>query len=215
MKHMCRSLGSEIYDMAWSPDGVFFITGSMDNIARIYNAQTGGYNNRVVCPWSLSPLCRSNHTASCGAQPLRPGRSLGSAQRIRSNAIVRSLGAHLRSSIEGRAFLAAQQDHEDGSARSTNLQQQSGASRLRRSSTVCRRSFSPRHWLADTVSSGDPQLSCFAHEPATTNISQSPLVVWNLAFFTSFSVSSPITTVTSRDAVHITKHTCRTGCSKC
>jgi chromatin assembly factor 1 subunit B len=41
VKHMCRSMGSEIYDLAWSPDGVFFITGSMDNVARIYNAQTG------------------------------------------------------------------------------------------------------------------------------------------------------------------------------
>ena len=41
VKHMCRSFGTEIYDLAWSPDGVFFITGSMDNIARIYNAQTG------------------------------------------------------------------------------------------------------------------------------------------------------------------------------
>lgn len=41
IKHMCRSSGSEIYDLAWSPDGVFFITGSMDNVARIYNAQTG------------------------------------------------------------------------------------------------------------------------------------------------------------------------------
>lgn len=41
VKHMCRSLGSEIYDMAWSPDGAFFITGSMDNIARIYNSQNG------------------------------------------------------------------------------------------------------------------------------------------------------------------------------
>ena len=41
IKHMCRSSGSEIYDLAWSPDGVFFITGSMDNIARIYNAQSG------------------------------------------------------------------------------------------------------------------------------------------------------------------------------
>ena len=40
-KHMCRSSGAEIYDLAWSPDGVYFITGSMDNIARIYNAQTG------------------------------------------------------------------------------------------------------------------------------------------------------------------------------
>lgn len=38
---MCRSSGAEIYDLAWSPDGVYFIIGSMDNIARIYNAQTG------------------------------------------------------------------------------------------------------------------------------------------------------------------------------
>ena len=38
---MCRSSGAEIYDLAWSPDGVYFITGSMDNVARIYNAQSG------------------------------------------------------------------------------------------------------------------------------------------------------------------------------
>lgn len=41
LKHMCRSMGSEIYDLAWSPDGMFFITGSMDNVARVWNAQTG------------------------------------------------------------------------------------------------------------------------------------------------------------------------------
>ncbi|EPS30267.1 hypothetical protein PDE_05218 [Penicillium oxalicum 114-2] len=41
VKHMCRSSGAEIYDLAWSPDGVFIITGSMDNVARIYNAQNG------------------------------------------------------------------------------------------------------------------------------------------------------------------------------
>ena len=41
VKHMCRSLGAEIYDLCWSPDAVFFIIGSMDNVARIYNAQTG------------------------------------------------------------------------------------------------------------------------------------------------------------------------------
>ncbi|KAF4818824.1 putative WD repeat-containing protein [Colletotrichum siamense] len=40
-KHMCRSSGSEIYDLAWSPDSQFFIIGSMDNIARIYNATSG------------------------------------------------------------------------------------------------------------------------------------------------------------------------------
>ena len=41
VKHMCRSSGQEIYDLAWSPDAVFFITGSMDNVARIYNAHNG------------------------------------------------------------------------------------------------------------------------------------------------------------------------------
>ena len=40
-KHMCRSSGAEIYDLAWSPDAAHFIIGSMDNIARIYNATTG------------------------------------------------------------------------------------------------------------------------------------------------------------------------------
>ncbi|KAJ3489904.1 hypothetical protein NLG97_g5895 [Lecanicillium saksenae] len=40
-KHMCRSSGAEIYDLAWSPDSAHFIIGSMDNIARIYNATTG------------------------------------------------------------------------------------------------------------------------------------------------------------------------------
>ncbi|WPG97913.1 WD40 repeat-like protein [Acrodontium crateriforme] len=42
VKTMCRSSsGAEIYDLAWSPDGSFFITGSMDNVARIYNATNG------------------------------------------------------------------------------------------------------------------------------------------------------------------------------
>lgn len=42
VKTMCRSSsGSEIYDLAWSPDGRFFITGSMDNVARIYDATNG------------------------------------------------------------------------------------------------------------------------------------------------------------------------------
>lgn len=41
VKTMCRSSSSEIYDLAWSPDGMFFITGSMDNITRIYNTSTG------------------------------------------------------------------------------------------------------------------------------------------------------------------------------
>ncbi|KAI0383462.1 WD40 repeat-like protein [Hypomontagnella monticulosa] len=40
-KHMFRPTGSEIYDLAWSPDATYFIIGSMDNVARIYNAGTG------------------------------------------------------------------------------------------------------------------------------------------------------------------------------
>ena len=40
VKHMCRAMGTEIYDLAWSPDGTFILAGSMDNIARIYNAST-------------------------------------------------------------------------------------------------------------------------------------------------------------------------------
>ncbi|KAL1304086.1 hypothetical protein AAFC00_000521 [Neodothiora populina] len=47
-KTMCRSSGSEIYDLAWSPDGMFFITGSMDNITRIYNAHTGALARQVA-----------------------------------------------------------------------------------------------------------------------------------------------------------------------
>ena len=42
VKRMCRqNTASEIYDLAWSPDGSFFVTGSMDNVARIFDAGTG------------------------------------------------------------------------------------------------------------------------------------------------------------------------------
>lgn len=54
VKYMCRSSGAEIYDLAWSPDGVFIMTGSMDNIARIYNAQNGRFSiGSVVSLWKL------------------------------------------------------------------------------------------------------------------------------------------------------------------
>ncbi len=51
VKTMCRSSsGSEIYDLAWSPDGAFFVTGSMDNVARIYSASNGKPTIRLhVC----------------------------------------------------------------------------------------------------------------------------------------------------------------------
>jgi chromatin assembly factor 1 subunit B len=54
VKHMCRSsTGAEIYDLAWSPDGVFFITGGVDNTARIFNAHTGRYHNNGPA-WGLT-----------------------------------------------------------------------------------------------------------------------------------------------------------------
>lgn len=61
VKTMCRSIGSEIYDLAWSPDGVYFITGSMDNVARIYNAQTG------TAQHPLPPMddCLTVHRSYC------------------------------------------------------------------------------------------------------------------------------------------------------
>jgi len=38
VQRTCRSVSnSEIYDLAWSPDGQYLITGSMDNIARIFH----------------------------------------------------------------------------------------------------------------------------------------------------------------------------------
>lgn len=41
IRHICRSSISEVYDLAWSPDSQFILAGSMDNIARVYNAVTG------------------------------------------------------------------------------------------------------------------------------------------------------------------------------
>ena len=82
IKHMCRSSGSEIYDLAWSPDGIFFITGSMDNIARIYNAQSGQHNCLTAENYTKERLtrCRANGTADCRAQSLRPRSGLGSTE---------------------------------------------------------------------------------------------------------------------------------------
>ncbi|KEZ42259.1 Uncharacterized protein SAPIO_CDS6117 [Scedosporium apiospermum] len=53
-RHMCRSSGAEIYDLAWSPDGSHFIIGSMDNIARIYNtASASPYIDSDLVPGYL------------------------------------------------------------------------------------------------------------------------------------------------------------------
>ena len=62
-KHMCRSLGNEIMDLAWSPDAAYFIIGSMDNIARIYNAATG------MCPRIKVPASSANDAPSNSRSP--------------------------------------------------------------------------------------------------------------------------------------------------
>lgn len=38
---VCRSNNSEIYDIAWSPDSKYILTGSTDNVSRIFDAKTG------------------------------------------------------------------------------------------------------------------------------------------------------------------------------
>lgn len=81
VKHMCRSSGAEIYDLAWSPDGVFIITGSMDNIARIYNAQTGSFE---PCPCFVivadREMDRTNGAADRRAFALCSGCCMGPSQ---------------------------------------------------------------------------------------------------------------------------------------
>lgn len=81
VKRMCRSnSGAEIYDLAWSPDGTFFITGSMDNVARIFDAQSGMLGRALIYIYMIFINPRHHCTADCRAQPLRSGSRLGSTQ---------------------------------------------------------------------------------------------------------------------------------------
>ena len=67
VKHMCRSsTGAEIYDLAWSPDGLYFITGGVDNTARIYNASTGE-RTLCYCCRAETNVFRGIDTADCRA----------------------------------------------------------------------------------------------------------------------------------------------------
>lgn len=100
VKHMCRSFGSEIYDLAWSPDGVFFITGSMDNIARIYNAHTGKRRATPTTSHSLISI-RANGTTDCRAQSLCSGCCMGSIERVCGHPVIRSFRSHLQPEDQG------------------------------------------------------------------------------------------------------------------
>lgn len=48
LRHSCRSSTSEIYDIAWSPDSKYIITGSTDNVSRIYDASSGQQVNQIA-----------------------------------------------------------------------------------------------------------------------------------------------------------------------
>lgn len=41
IRRMLRPTQQEVYDLAWSPDGQWLLSGSTDNTARIYNASDG------------------------------------------------------------------------------------------------------------------------------------------------------------------------------
>lgn len=41
MTNMSRVTNKHVYDLAWSPDGEFFIAGSTDNTATIWKASSG------------------------------------------------------------------------------------------------------------------------------------------------------------------------------
>ena len=119
VKTMCRSSsGSEIYDLAWSPDGMFFITGSMDNVARIYSATNGTRKRRIALPMDIHELTRHRYhrSANSRAQPLRTRRCLGSAERVCRHTVVRQVCTHLHTQDEIRAVqpCPAQQSHENG-----------------------------------------------------------------------------------------------------
>jgi chromatin assembly factor 1 subunit B len=108
VKHMCRSSGAEIYDLAWSPDGVFIITGSMDNIARIYNAQTGTLLlsrspiDKVLRSVADQFLTRSNGASNRGTFALCARSSLGSPQRICGDTVLRPVCSYLQLEDERR-----------------------------------------------------------------------------------------------------------------
>ena len=127
VRHMCRSsTGAEIYDLAWSPDGVFFITGGVDNTARIYNASNGEY---VKSNWySEAKFERSIDQADCRAQSLRSGRSLGSSKRICCDSVFGQIRTYLFSEIKRRNLHPVRKIQQNGPTRQTDILQQSGPS---------------------------------------------------------------------------------------
>lgn len=52
VQSMMRGSLSDIYDIAWSPDGRFIISGSIDNTARIWDVRDGKEFELGYCSWS-------------------------------------------------------------------------------------------------------------------------------------------------------------------
>ena len=61
---MMRGSLSDIYDLAWSPDGRYIISGSIDNTARIWDVKDGEHielsNNRVLAVCKQSAYVETN-----------------------------------------------------------------------------------------------------------------------------------------------------------
>lgn len=135
VKHMCRSSGAEIYDLAWSPDGVFIMTGSMDNIARIYNAQNGTRSSFTLTYKMVDNAnafdFRANGTADRGTFALCARRCMGSSQRVRCHSIIGSIGPYLQLEDQGWPVYLnpARQSSQNGPASQAHFVQQSGSSR--------------------------------------------------------------------------------------
>jgi WD domain, G-beta repeat len=162
VKNMSRALGTEIYDLAWSPDGTFIISGSMDNIARIYNAQTG----IVWLIWVMLGILtyqREHCQTDCRAQPFRPRRCMGPSERICSNSILGPIRSHIHSQDKGRSIRAAQQSFKNGPPIAADFVEQPSTSRLR-SRLICSRKHISRHRITNSVSSWNTAKSCTANE---------------------------------------------------
>lgn len=84
VKTMCRSnMPHEVYDLAWSPDGTFFVTGSMDNVARIYNATHGEwlYNSLDLPLTKQEPVSVKSPSTITSYKALPGIRLMSSSQR--------------------------------------------------------------------------------------------------------------------------------------
>lgn len=180
---MCRSSsGSEIYDLAWSPDGSFFITGSMDNVARIYSATNGKLARVTLNSSHHLTRHRKYRATDRRAQPLRTRCCVGPSQRVCRNTILGQIGTHLYTQDKRRPIQpdSAQQSHQNGSTSSPHFIKQPGASRSwpRQPPSSLRTGRIPRSdWLTCTISSWNTTVVGFAYEP-TANITQPPILFW-------------------------------------